>query len=108
MHNELTRVKIEHDALATDGALEVHVAEHRGFAIYEFIWILRRYEVDPDYCPDPDDGGRIPGNWVLIVNRLYRAVRIKNGAEFARGYSIDECKRQIDVNIGEKRNPIPF
>ena len=60
---------------------KVHVAEHRGFAIYEFIWILRRYEVDPDYCPDPDDGGRIPGNWVLIVNRLYRAVRIKNGAE---------------------------
>lgn len=89
--------------------MEVEVGiPYRGFSIRQFVWVHKVFQVDDCYCPDPDDGGRIPGYWELVINRLYRAVRVKNGEEFARGYSFDECKAQIDMNIGYKKDPIPF
>jgi hypothetical protein len=98
--------------LSTAGTLEVYVTTHRGFAIYEFINVIKTFEVDECYCPDPSDYGRIPGRHILVVNRLYRAVRIKTGDETwgMRGYSVDEIKSQINNNLGVQRYVmgIPF
>ena|SRR5208282_3744173 len=90
---------------STEGEVEVISGQHRGFAIVEFVNINKVYEVGPDYCPDPDDGGRIPGRYTLVIDRLYRAVRSKNGEEkwLVRGYSVDEVKQQINANIGKVR-----
>lgn len=90
--------------LSTEGNLEVYVTTHRGFGIYEFINVIKTFEVDECYCPDR--------RHILVVNRLYRAVRIKTGDETwgVRGYSVDEVKSQIDNNLGDQRYVmgIPF
>jgi hypothetical protein len=106
-------LQVEDNQVATAGALEVTVGvAYRGFAFREFVWVIKTYVANPDYCPDPDDYLTGPRGWEeLVVHRLVRAIRIKTGEEFVRGYSIDECKTQIDANIGKaarKEAAIPF
>jgi hypothetical protein len=104
-------MRINSDQLTTEGELEVCVAYHRGFAINEFIWVIRAFQPNPDYCPDPDNFCTgTPGHWALVTHRLYRAIRIKNGEETwnLRGYSVEQIKEQINYNLGQVRDPIPF
>lgn len=72
--------------------------------------VQKVYDTDPDYCPDPDTYHLgIPGFYRLVVDKLYRAIRIKTDEEWLiRGYSADEVKQQINGNLGEVRNPVPF
>lgn len=101
--------QIHENCISTEDSLEVFKKEYRGFAIKEFVSIIKYYDVDPGYCPDPDTYHLgIPGKWELQVTRLCRAVRIKNGKEIVRGCSVKEVQQGIDNCIGEARSPIPF
>ena len=101
--------QIHENCITTENSLEVWKKEYRGFAIKEFVSIIKFYDIDIDYCPDMDTYHLgIPGKWELQVTHLYRAVRVKNGKEITRGCSIEEVQHGIDNCIGMVRDPIPF
>ena len=104
------KVKAAHnDCISTEEVIEVDVQVYRGFAIKKFVIVSRFFEPNEDYCPDPDNWGTgIPGHWELIVREYFRAVRCKNGVEFARGSSVHETCQNIDNNLGTRAFAIPF
>jgi len=90
-------LEIKHGQLETSGTfLELQKGTYRGFSIREFIWV----HICSDYWGEYPD--------TLVAEPLYRAIRIKNGEEFVRGYSVQECIEQIQSNLGSRREQLPF
>lgn len=86
-------------AITTEGKVEIGVGQHRGFIILEFarIWLAEDYDGD--------------GVTHLAVDRVYRAVRMKNWTEtwpHLRAVTVQEIKDAIDQQLHEVRNPLPF
>jgi hypothetical protein len=109
--SDTIKVELGCQAMTAGTPLEISRRFYRGFVILEFIDINKYFATNSDYCPDPDNWGTgIPGDWKLNVQTLYRAVRLKNGVEFARGHTIGECTEQIDLALGPNRRnlAIPF